>query len=226
MAIARPSTKTNHAYLLIKDDILEGRLAPGTRLRLSELAENFETSEMPVREALRMLQQEGLVSFEDHRGATVADLSMEELLEVIETRTYLEILAVCLASPLHDAASLAELDGLVAKMASETSPQTYAALNHSFHLALYSPCTNTFLKREIDRLWDRAWRRWSKSLYQLKPDRVALATDEHAKIVQALRAGDIAPLEAALRVHRERSLEAWRSLDGPSIGALSVAATA
>ncbi len=212
MSIALPATKTNHAYRLIKEDILAGTLAPGSRLRLAELAESYNVSEMPVREALRMLQQAGLVVFENHRGATVAELSFSELYEVIETRTYLEILAICQAVPFHTKESLAELGELHAQMTSEAAGTKYFSLNHSFHLALYRGCKNAFLKQEIDGLWERAWRRWSKSLYELRPDRIGIANAEHLVILDAIRRGAVDEVEWASRLHRESTLRAWRSM--------------
>jgi DNA-binding GntR family transcriptional regulator len=167
---------------------------------------------MPVREALRMLQQAGLVIFENHRGATVAELSFDELYEVIETRTHLEVLAMCLAVPFHDQDSLGELDALHAEMSIEGSGAKYFSLNHAFHLALYRPCKNRFLKNEIDGLWDRAWRRWTKSLFEARPTRIALANAEHLIILDAVRRKAVDDVERAARLHRENTLLAWRSL--------------
>ena len=72
MTIDRPFiTKTDWVYNRLRAEILGGSLKPDDRLRLTALARRFEISEMPVREALRMLQRDGLISFESHRGATV-----------------------------------------------------------------------------------------------------------------------------------------------------------
>jgi DNA-binding GntR family transcriptional regulator len=213
MSFEPPSTKTNHVYRLIKEDILTGRLGAGVRLRLTELAANYNISEMPVREALRMLQQAGLVVFESHRGATVAELSLQELLQVIETRTHLELLAIRLAAPHHDKESLDKLESLHQQMCSEVSSTRYFSLNHRFHVELYRPCKNDFLKQEIDRLWERAWSRWSKSLFELRPGRVPVANEEHLRIIEALRYNNVEDAEKAARAHRESTLAAWRSFE-------------
>lgn len=210
--IAAPSTKTEYVYRSVKAQILEGKLSPGERLRLTELAKEFNISEMPVREALRMLQRDGLVFFENHRGATVAALSLQEVFEIIATRTFLEVLAICEAAPHHTDETLDELDGLLAQMKKATTARKYSELNHAFHQVLYEPCPNNFLKREIDDLWDRVWRRWARSLFDFRPDRREGAQNEHRAIVQALRSKSAAALEKAVRLHREHSLQAWQSV--------------
>src|SRR6185436_20783178 len=87
MNIDRPfTTKTDWVYHRLRGEILEGSLKPDDRLRLSSLAQRFQTSEMPVREALRMLQRDGLISFANHRGATVVKLSMERAAEIVSVR--------------------------------------------------------------------------------------------------------------------------------------------
>jgi hypothetical protein len=87
-------TKSEWAYRRLREMIADGTLAAGSRLVLRQLATDFGLSEMPVREALRMLQRDGLVAFESHRGATVIAISGEEVLEGISVRMWLEVLAV------------------------------------------------------------------------------------------------------------------------------------
>ncbi|MGE3149751.1 MAG: GntR family transcriptional regulator [Pseudorhodoplanes sp.] len=211
VAIAAPSTKTDYVYRSIKAKILEGSLSPGARLRLSELAREFSISEMPVREALRMLQRDGLVFFESHRGATVAELSVRDVLDVIATRTHLEILAICEALPHYTPQSLTQLEDLLVQMR-KSSPQKFSELNHAFHQTLYGPCPNEFLKREIDELWERVWRRWARSLFDMRPERRQGAQKEHEDIVRAIRSGVLADVENAVRRHRQSTIEAWQSL--------------
>ena len=92
-------TKTEWIYAQLRDMITSGELPSGERLPLAPLAERFGTSEIPVREAMRMLQRDGLVRIESHRGATVASVSWEQLYEAIFMRSYLEILAIQEAVP-------------------------------------------------------------------------------------------------------------------------------
>ena len=83
----------------IRDEIIRGHFEPGERLRLEEIAERYAVSTMPVREALRKLEAEGLVKIFPHRGATVCPLSAAELEDIYDTRATLEEVATCLAVP-------------------------------------------------------------------------------------------------------------------------------
>lgn len=204
-----PSTKTDYVYKLLKAEIVSGRLPPGQRLRLTELAGDYAISEMPIREALRMLQRDGLVAIESHRGATVAALSHQDLLDIIATRTHLEILAVAEAVPFHTPRTIAGLRDHLARMAEAAGGARFSERNRAFHLALYEPCRNGFLKAEIDQLWDRVWRRWSHSLFELRPERRQGASQEHEAIVAAIESGSREAVEAAVRRHREETLEGW-----------------
>lgn len=212
MAHPLPSTKTDFVYLTIRKEILDGQLQPGQRLRLSELAGRYEISEMPVREALRKLQHDGLVEFENHRGATVSDLGLERIVEIIATRTYLEVFAVCEAVPHHDSKTLAELDALVRKMKTTRNPALYSELNRRFHRLLAEPCPNAFVKSEIDSLWNKVWRTRSQSIFQLIPTRLEDATHEHENILRAIKTRAPDQVQQMSMLHRERTLESWRSL--------------
>lgn len=205
-----PTTKTEYVYDLIRNDILAAKLAPGHRLRLTELADMYQISEMPIREALRMLQREGFVVFESHRGATVVELSMHEVFDIIAIRTYLEILAISEAVPFHNERSLKALDELIAQMKDTRTSHRFSEANRGFHRALYAPCKNEFLKAEIDNLWDRVWQRWSRSIFELRPERKEAANREHEAIVAAVRSGSVSEVCAAANVHREHTLREWK----------------
>ena len=104
--MAIPQTKSRYAYEQLREQIIAGGLAPGERLRLRALAESLGLSEMPVREALRMLSRDGLVAFADHRGATVTEIPLADVRALVSARMWLELLAVREAVPRHDEASL------------------------------------------------------------------------------------------------------------------------
>src|SRR3712207_9166234 len=100
-------TKSEWANRRLSEMIRDGELPPGSRLVLRRLADSFGLSEMPVREALRMLQRDGLVDFQSHRGAVVSPISGEEVIEGVSVRMWLEVLAVREAVARHTRASLA-----------------------------------------------------------------------------------------------------------------------
>ena len=214
--ISDPSTKSHFAYQVIKREILNGDVKPGQRLRLRELSRRLKTSDMPVREALWMLQLEGLVQSENHRGAMVTDLTIERVVEIIATRTYLEVLAVVESVPYHDDLSIKRIEKLIDVMRAARTPARYSEINRQFHAALYAPCPNEFLKSQIDDLWNKVWRTRSRSIFDLNPSRIDKATKEHEAILKALKNRSTAQVEDAARAHRRTTLKGWNSeIDKP-----------
>ena len=216
MNIDRPfTTKTDWVYNRLRSEILEGSLKPEDRLRLSSLARRFATSEMPVREALRMLQRDGLISFENHRGATVIKLSLQRAAEIVTVRMHLEVLAIAGAVPHHTPATVAELTELLERMdkqAQARQAQRFTESNRRFHAALYAPGPNHVLKEEIQILWDRVWRARPRSIFALDPVRMQAAQAEHWAILEAVRTGDATLAGKAMSRHRANTLESWQKL--------------
>ena len=214
MNIDRPfTTKTDWVYHRLRAEILDGSLRPDDRLRLTSLARRLETSEMPVREALRMLQRDGLVSFENHRGATVSNLSLGRAVEIVAVRMHLEVLATAEAVPHHAPASVAQLSEILKRMdrqALARQPQRFTEGNRRFHTGLYAPGPNRALKDEIQVLWDRVWRARARSIFGLDPLRMHAAQSEHWAILEAVRAGDVEAAAEAMARHRVNTLASWR----------------
>ena len=213
MTIDRPfTTKTDWVYSRLRAAILDGALKPEDRLRLTSLARQFQTSEMPVREALRMLQRDGLVSFESHRGATVIKLSLHRAAEIVAVRMHLEVLAISEAVPRHSQDSLAEFSEILERMdrqALARQPQRFSEGNRRFHTALYAVGPNLTLNDEIQMLWDRVWRARPRSIFALDPSRMEAAQGEHRTILQAVRAGDAEAAARAMMRHRANTLASW-----------------
>lgn len=121
---------------LLRDEIVTGRLAPGTALRQEEIAARQGVSHIPVREAFRRLESEGLVEVRPRRGVIVAPLSADEYEEICDMRVALETAALRLAAPritepaLNDAAAI--LDEI------DRAPERWGGLNTEFHCALYA----------------------------------------------------------------------------------------
>lgn len=105
------------AYAQIRSAIVEGRYEPGARLVEQRIAEEFDLSRTPVREALRTLAAEGLVLIEPNRGATVRSLDVEEIVDLYDLRARLEGYAAELAAQRHDSEDLAAIDGGIAAFA-------------------------------------------------------------------------------------------------------------
>jgi len=211
---ARPfATKTEWVYDRLRQRILAGDYGPDDRLRLTALARGLGTSELPVREALRMLQRDGLIVMHSHRGAAVANVSSAKAAEIVAVRMHLEVLAAAEAAPYHDVASLAGLRRLSAEMdaAGEAGDAgRFSEANRAFHRAVYAPGRNETLKQEIEDLWDRVWRTRSRSIFALLPTRMAGAQAEHRAILDALARGRVEEVQRAMAAHRAATLAGWR----------------
>ena len=206
-------TKSEWAYRRLREMIADGELPAGSRLVLRRLAEDFALSEMPVREALRMLQRDGLVEFASHRGATVVAISREEVLEGISTRMWLEALAVRQAAQRRTETELAAARRALAETETAVEagdPAAFSTANRRFHEALEAPA-DALLRATIEDLWNRVWQaRRTLSLFLLRPEQMKQARREHGDLIQAVEHGDPDAAGVAMEEHRRSSLEAWR----------------
>ncbi len=124
----------------LRDAILSGVLAGGQPLRQDEIAEHFGVSRMPVREALRQLEGEGMVSFYPHRGAVVSELSYREVLEIIEIRISLETMALHKAFPLLGDGEFRRAEEVLHSIdEDEDLVSRWGELNWRFHATLFAP---------------------------------------------------------------------------------------
>lgn len=134
----------------LRGAILDGRLAPGMALRQQELATLFGVSRMPVREALRQLEAQGLLQVVAHKGAVVAPLIGEDAVETSELREMLESEALRQSIPLLDASDIALAREYISQLENETRHAEIGRLNRLFHMTLYSKAWNKKLLRLID----------------------------------------------------------------------------
>lgn len=156
-----PRTLADTAVTIIHEAILSGELAPGERLRIEHLAQRLDISPMPIREALRQLDQRGIVKHIPHRGAKVAELSAEDLRETMEIRLALETLGVRHAAERFTEENATEAQSFLttwyrAKRASES--QAARVAHAQFHFALYSAAGSSWLMRTIRPTWENGER--------------------------------------------------------------------
>jgi DNA-binding GntR family transcriptional regulator len=204
-----PQTKSRYAYERLREQIVSGELPPGDRLRLRALAESLGLSEMPVREALRMLSRDGLVAFADHRGATVTEIPLEDVRSSVSARMWLEVLAVREAVPHHDEASLELVRSALADGGAATDGAAFSVANRRLHEAIEAPAPAA-MREMIAEAWDRVWlARRGASLFLLRPERIEVAQTEHEQLVAAVERGDATAAGRAMKRHRTSSLRAW-----------------
>ena len=193
------------AYRRLLDEIRRGALAPGARLRETDLAERLGISRTPVREAIRLLEADDLVSHTPRLGATVRRLGHGEVVELYEMRAVLEGTAARLAARGASMVEIEELAALNEAMAGAPSPEAARDLNRLFHHALQQAARNRYLSRTMAAI--------GKTLLILGPTtltdpaRAAEVVAEHAAILTALAGRDGARAEAAMRVHIENALK-------------------
>lgn len=149
-----PATRSAMIANELRSLIQRGELAPGSRLRQTELAARFGVSITPVREALTSLARDGLVVQDPHRGAVVFAPNLDDLLENYEIRGRLEPLATELATPQLTEQDLGVLDDLLGRMGGEHDPQRYHDLNREFHATVYRAANRPRLFALIESLRD------------------------------------------------------------------------
>lgn len=205
-------TKQAFVYTTLRTAIIRCELEPGARLIIDDLARRYEVSIIPVREALRVLQSEGLVVSVAHVGATVAPISRDSVLEVFTLLEGLELVGTRAAAQRATPAQLAQIAALVAKMDDAVSadrPQRWADLNTEFHIAISRaagmPILLEMTQRALD-LWERVRRYYFKGVLAR---RAREAQAEHRLILQQMRARDLAGLEKTVRQHNHNALAAY-----------------
>ena len=154
---ARRSTSDFIAETL-REAIVSGQLAAEVVLKQDELASRFEVSKIPVREALKRLEAEGLVSFIRNKGAVVASMSTDEIWEYVEIRAMLEARAAELSAPRISEDNLARARAAIEAFGSEVQPARWGELNWQLHSALYADANRPVLLAEIRSLYDKVER--------------------------------------------------------------------
>jgi DNA-binding GntR family transcriptional regulator len=134
----------------LRESILDGVLPPGLQVRQEALAEQFGVSRVPVREALRQLEAEGLIQTELHKGAFVSSLSLHEVAEMLDIRVGLELRALKLALPNFTRENAREAERILKRYDGSESPREWRDFNLAFHLAIYKPCNRPRLVKMIE----------------------------------------------------------------------------
>jgi DNA-binding GntR family transcriptional regulator len=181
----------------LREGILSGAIPPGSRLRQERLAEQFGTSRIPVREALRALEHEGIVSSVPYRGFTVTELDADDIEEVYEMRILLESHAVRLAVPLMTDEDLTTLEGLYAEMVRAAPGEDQLAARERFYIRLYSMAGRPRLVALIARLRQEVARalRWPTLQH---------APEHHQAFFEAIKSGDQDGAASQLASHYRR----------------------
>jgi len=203
----KPQTKKRSAPAVVHDGlrnaILNGKLMQGSQLRQDQLAEQFGTSRIPVREALRQLESEGLVRIEPNRGAVVTSLSLTDVLEMLDIRIALECHALRLAIPDMVDDDFALAAQILQSYAGESDPDSWARMNWRFHWTLYAPCQKPRLLSLIQANCEHVNRfvrmQVSRATGKDRPQQ------EHYQLLDLCRQGRVDDAVTLLTVHIEQT---------------------
>jgi DNA-binding GntR family transcriptional regulator len=199
----RPKTAQQAALDELRHWVLAGRLKPGDQLVQENLAAELGVSVVPIREALKTMQSEGLLRYEPHRGFFVVELSRDELIELCVIRSALESMAVDRGLPTLSAGDIKAMDALADRMETAASAGDVVQLiqlDREFHFTVFRAAGMPHLERIIALTWD-----------QSDPYRAAFFGDptnridnnsEHRRILAAVHERDVPALNALLDAHR------------------------
>jgi len=199
MPIPQASSQAYAAYNEIKRRILAGVFAPGSRLREVDVAGQLSLGRTPVREALKRIQDEGLLRQEPGRGLVVAVMDQQEVGELYAMREALESTAAA-----HAALHATEAEILNMEAILQEGGDDPVALNLRFHEAIYSAAHNRYLIRLLRSLTDTTYLLGRSTL--AAPERAEVAQREHAGIVAAIRQRNPEAAARAARDHIHHAL--------------------
>ena len=204
-------SKSQRAYRFIRDRIDDGRYVPGYRLVLGQIAGELDVSVVPVREAIRLLEAEGLVTFQRNVGAQVALIKETEYLHTMQTLSIVEGAATSLSAPyitpdhLHRAR---EINERMRRTLDDFDPHRFTELNLEFHSVLFEECPNPHLLDLVHRGWNRM-KVLRDSSFSFVPGRARESVEEHEHILELIENGaDPIDIELLARRHRTATLDA------------------
>jgi DNA-binding GntR family transcriptional regulator len=186
-------------FQVLRAAIVRGILPGGMPLRQDEISAALSVSHIPVREAFRQLEAQGLVRIYPNRGAIVTKLTLEEMEDIMDVRALLEVGALRVAIPIMTIETIETAQAIINDSLLETSPNRLEELNSCFHFTLYEPVQNQMLFRLIEQMHanvDRYIR-----VYYSEPVYYEETKRQHAELLDACRAHDTERACAILHEH-------------------------
>ncbi len=191
----------------MRQQLLDGRLAPGESIRPDALGEELGVSAVPVREALRILEGEGHVHYRPHRGYVVTTLDMDDLIDIYRIRELLETEAVSRAIPRLGADTVVRLREIVHEMDHvQEDVISLTAVNRRFHFTVFEAAEMPQLVRVLRILWDSSDR--YRVRYLMSPENRRLVHDQHHRMMQAVADNDVDAFINESHKHRAHAIAA------------------
>ena len=190
---------SSQVYRALHDMIGNYRFSPGSRLNVEELTKEFGVSRTPIWEAVRRLEQEGLVQNIPNRGVFMVEMTLSKALQLYQVREVLEGLAGKLAATRIDDRMLKKMEhclGTLQKVVEQGDPVGYSRLDFNFHALIYETCGNPFLQEILETIKNKM-----RPLVPLSKPSLARGYEEHKIIFEALKSRDPVKVEIAIQEH-------------------------
>jgi DNA-binding GntR family transcriptional regulator len=196
-------TDAEKAYLQIKKQIVTTELSPGAVISEANLMDELGLGRTPIREAIKQLQNENLVSVTPRRGMFVADIAVTDLLQIFEVRVELEALATRLAVSRITNGEIAELKRLAEgyKKAVPDDKEFLIDIDNQFHSLLAQATHNKFLVKDLEQYYNLSLRIWYLAINYTQPEDIDIKA--HLEILAAIEAQDALRAEQRMRKHIE-----------------------
>lgn len=207
-------SKAEKSYGWLREKIRTREYEPGHRLVLSQIAEELDVSVVPVREAIRQLEAEGLVTFERNIGAKVTTHNRDAYFEAMETVALLEGQATALSAPIlsvEDLHTAQDINQQMKQLIQDFDPVAFTELNKEFHTALFYKCPNKRLKDLLLTEWEQL-EYHRVSTFRYVPERAQQSIAEHEQLVNLISASaDQDYIEKMARRHRLATSASYRN---------------
>ncbi|CAB4536190.1 MAG: FCD domain-containing protein [Actinobacteria bacterium] len=189
----------------LKEEILSGKFPPGVRIRQEDIAEQFGASRSPVREALRILEAEGLINLVAHTGAWISHLSLAECEEMYQLRERVEPLLLRLSIAHISDETISQLQELASEMEATKDVEKFLKLDREFHLLSYSGAETVLVGEMVNRLWNTTQHYRRAYSQMMATSSFKPAHYEHHLLLSALKKRDADDAERILYGHIRRT---------------------
>lgn len=211
-------SKSQQAYHWVKERIASQEFTPGYRLVLGSIASELDMSVVPVREAIRQLEAEGLVMFERNVGARVSMVDDTQYRHSMQALSILEGTATALAArrlEIDDIRRARAINDLMVETLDHFDPRAFTRLNQEFHAALFEKCPNPRMLELVHSEWARLGH-LRDSTFSFVPGRAQESVREHETILQLIESSaPLGEIEKAARRHRSATLDAYMIHEHP-----------
>ncbi|WP_285766198.1 GntR family transcriptional regulator [Peribacillus sp. SI8-4] len=207
------TSKKQVAYEHLRQLILDGTFGSGQRIIIDQIAKELRLSPIPVREAIRQLESDGLIQYKPYSGAVVTSINESEYIETLSVLSLLEGYAAALSSLTMDDQDFDSLINLNKEMESALHNfelELFGKLNERFHAEINEKCGNSFLIEEIKQSRQRM-NRVRKSMFTMVPQRAVQSIPEHESIIKLLQEkASFEEIEALVRKHKLNAISTFK----------------